>query len=52
MKDVAIVGVGMFPFGKHTDKTYGYLATEACKRAVEDANMDPKEIQTAWYGTS
>jgi len=51
-KDVAIVGVGVHPFGKHLDKKYVDLLGEACKRALEDANMEGKDIQAAWYGTS
>jgi len=52
MDEVAIVGVGVYPFGKHLDKKYGEITADACKRALEDANMDGKEIQAAWYGTS
>ena len=52
MNEVAVVGVGVYPFGKHIGKTYAEITTGACKKALEDAKMDGKELQTAWYGTS
>ena len=52
MDEVAMVGVGVYPFGKHLDDTYGKMTSGACKKALEDANMDGKEVQMAWYGTS
>ena len=52
MREVAVIGVGMHPFGKHTDKTYREIGAEACRKAIEDANIDPKEIQISYYGTS
>jgi acetyl-CoA C-acetyltransferase len=45
MGRAAIVGVGMTRFGRHPDKHFIELGVEAIEMALEDANMDFKEIQ-------
>jgi len=45
MAEVAIVGVGTTPYGRHLDKSATDLAQLAVKEALEDANISIKEIQ-------
>lgn len=58
MREVAIVGVGMHPWGKHTDKTFVDLGVVATKNALKDANMEWKDIpavvsgEGVWGGSS
>jgi len=49
---VAIIGVGMIPFGELFEKSLEDMAAEAyinCLRSV-DKGIDPKEIKAAWFG--
>ena len=39
MKEVAIVGVGIHPWGKHDGKTLVDLGVVAVKNGLKDANM-------------
>ncbi|MFN8532087.1 MAG: thiolase family protein [Dehalococcoidia bacterium] len=48
MRAVAIIGVGAHKFGRFDDKTYSDLALEATNRALEDAGIPWKTIQTAY----
>lgn len=51
---VAIIGVGMIPFGEHFEKSLEDMAQEAyiaCVKSV-DKGFDPKEIQAAWLGNA
>ncbi|MDD1776440.1 MAG: thiolase family protein [Candidatus Methanomethylicus sp.] len=52
MNEVAIVGIGGTKFGKHTEKSIRELALEACLKAIRDANIKPKEIETAYAGNA
>jgi acetyl-CoA acetyltransferase len=45
MKEMAILGVGRHQWGKFPDKSFDDLAEEACKKALEEANVDLKDIQ-------
>ncbi|MFC2005919.1 lipid-transfer protein [Chloroflexota bacterium] len=45
MKEVAILGVGMHPWGKFPDKTWEDLAEDAVQKALKDANLEWKDIQ-------
>lgn len=45
---VAIIGVGMTPFGKHSSSTYLDLGREAGMQAVKDAGILPGEIEAAY----
>jgi len=49
--EVAIIGVGCTKFGEHFDKGYSDLAVEAAYEAIEDAGVEPKDIQAAWLGS-
>jgi len=48
---VAIVGMGCTKFGELWDKSYKDLMVDACYEAFEDAGIEPKDIQAAWYGS-
>ena len=48
---VAIVGMGCTQFGELWDKSHKDLVVDACYEAFEDAGIEPKDIQMAWYGS-
>ena len=52
MEDVAIIGVGMHPFGRYLDKGLEDLARVAVWNAIEDAGIPPKDIQAAYVANS
>ncbi len=53
LKDkVAIVGMGCTRFGELWDKSAEDLIVEATYEALEDAGVDPRDIQAAWVGTT
>ena len=51
MKEVAILGVGMHPWGKFPDKTWEDLAEDAVQRALKDANVEWKDVQMVSAGS-
>jgi len=48
---VAIVGMGCTQFGELWDKNHKDLLVDACYEAFEDAGIEPKDVQMAWYGS-
>src|SRR6185312_1379343 len=48
MSDVVILGVGIHPFGRFTDKTYEDLGSHAARLALEDAGLTWRDVQTAF----
>ncbi len=50
MANVAVIGVGMTRFGKFPDRSVEDLGREACWTAIQDAGIDPREIQAAFCG--
>ena len=52
MGEVAIIGVGMHPFGKFLEKRLEDFARVAVWDAVEDAGIPPKDIQAAYVANS
>jgi acetyl-CoA C-acetyltransferase len=51
---VALVGVGMIPFGELFDKSWEVMIEEAylnCIRGI-DKGFNPKDIKAAWIGTA
>jgi len=50
MRDVAIVGVGLHPWGKFDDKTFTDMNVEATVKALKDANMEWEDIQEVAAG--
>jgi acetyl-CoA acetyltransferase len=49
--DVAIVGIGMHPFGRYGDKLALKMAAEAAQLALSDAGTDWSRVQTAYAGS-
>jgi len=48
---VAIVGMGCSKFGERWDISTEDLLVESCYEAFEDAGIESKDIQAAWFGT-
>ena len=48
---VAIVGMGCTKFGENWDKSASDMIVEAAYEAYEDAGIEPKDVQAAWFGT-
>ncbi len=48
---VAIVGMGCSKFGERWDMGAEDLLVESCYEAFEDAGIEAKDIQAAWFGT-
>lgn len=51
MKPV-VAGVGMTPFGNHSDKTLKELGLLAINQALEDAGIDFSSVESVWAGTA
>lgn len=51
MRQVAIVGVGIHPFGRFPNKTYVDIAREAVAQALSNAGAGWKQIEAAFCGT-
>ena len=51
MNNVYIAGVGMTPFGKHTDIGVYELIAQAVNAAVKDAGAELRDIESVYYGT-
>lgn len=47
MNDVAIVGIGLHPFGRHDGKSEADMAIAAIREALGDAGLEWKDIQYA-----
>jgi len=53
LKDrIAIIGMGCTRFGELWDKDVDDLIVEAVTEALEDANVELKDIQAVWAGTA
>lgn len=50
MREVSIIGVGLHPWGKFTDKTFVEVGTVAVANALKDASIEWKEIETICSG--
>jgi acetyl-CoA C-acetyltransferase len=48
---VAVIGMGCTRFGEMWDRGDSELAVEACYEALEDAGIEPKDVEAVWYGT-
>jgi acetyl-CoA C-acetyltransferase len=49
---VAIVGMGCTKFGENWDRSVDDLIVDAAYEAYQDAGIDQKDIQAAWFGTT
>jgi benzoylsuccinyl-CoA thiolase BbsB subunit len=48
MRRVAVIGVGMSEFGKQPERSLVNLGTEACRNAIKDAGVIPKDIEVVY----
>ena len=48
---IAIIGMGCTQFGELWNKSHKDLLVDACYEAFEDAGIEPKDVQMAWYGS-
>ena len=46
MRDVAVIGVGMHPWGKFPEKDFVELGHVAAREALQDAGVEWKDIQS------
>jgi acetyl-CoA acetyltransferase len=51
MTDVAIVGVGLHPFGRYGDKLALEMGAEAAQMALKDAGTEWSRVQSAYVGS-
>jgi acetyl-CoA C-acetyltransferase len=49
---VAIIGMGCSKFGERWDCGTEHLLAEAFKEALDDAGIERKQIEAAWYGSA
>ncbi len=52
MREVAVIGAGMVPFGKFPDKTLADIAWPAVRQAIEDSGVKKADIEAAYCGTA
>jgi len=52
MDTVYIIGVGMIRFGKYPDETVRTMAEKAINRALEDAGLQKKDLQAAYFSNT
>ena len=50
-RDAYVLGRGMIDFGEHFEKSFDDLLEEAYLALLEDADVEPADIDAAWYGT-
>ncbi len=48
---VAIIGMGCTKFGEHFGRSHESLASEAFQEAIEDAGIEKKDIDAAWFSS-
>jgi len=49
---VAIVGMGCVKFGENWEQSAEDMMIDAAYEAYEDAGIEPKDIQAAWFGST
>ena len=52
MRDVYIVGTGMIRFSKYPDETVRNMAEQSIRLAMEDAGLDKKALQAAFFSNT
>ncbi len=52
MRDVFIVGAGMIRFGKYGDETVRTMAEKAIHLALEDAGLEKRDLQAAFFSNT
>ncbi len=51
MASVAVIGVGMIPFGKHENRSLVGMGAEACRQALKDADIKPARVDAAFFSS-
>jgi acetyl-CoA C-acetyltransferase len=51
MTDVAIVGIGIHPFGRHDGVSGSAMGAVATRQALADAGVEWKDLQFAYGGS-
>src|SRR4030042_6300080 len=51
MKEIAIIGVGLHPWGKFPDKPWTQMAVEAAREALSDAGVEWTDVQALISGS-
>jgi len=49
---VAVVGMGCVKFGENWEQSASDMMVDAAYEAYEDAGIEPKDIQAAWFGST
>jgi acetyl-CoA acetyltransferase len=52
MADVAVIGVGMIPFGKHPQRSIVDMGAEAAWLALKDADLTPGQVEIAFFANA
>ncbi|MDC0033328.1 thiolase family protein [Alphaproteobacteria bacterium] len=52
MREVAIIGAGLVPFGKYPEKMLADIAWPAVKQAIQDSDLKKNQIEAAYCGTA
>lgn len=52
MKNVAVIGAGISPFGRHDTLLYNEIGRPVVNEALENATIDRKLVQSCYYGTT
>jgi acetyl-CoA acetyltransferase len=52
MANVAVIGVGMIPFGKHLQRTLVDMGAEATYLALKDAGLRPGQVEAAFFANA
>lgn len=49
---VAVLGIGMTPFGRHLDRTIGQIGRDAVRLALADAGLAPSQIEAGFVANA
>ena len=52
MASVAVLGVGMLPFGKHPERTVVDMGSEAAYLALKDAGIKPVQVEAGFFASA
>lgn len=52
MREVCVIGTGLIPFGKYSDKTLAEIGWPAVKQALLEAEIPPKSIEAVYCGSA
>lgn len=52
MTSVAVIGVGMIPFGKHPERSLVDMASETAYMALKDAGIKPDQVEACFFANA